>query len=167
FGYYAFLHGPYDGSVETAPIGQQVVMCSVAALLVFFGLVPDALFALLPGHGAEEFHTFTLSHIAEGVALALLGLVGFAVLKRPLSKVGRVPDIDAVYNPLAFYGTRALVHGITESYAAVDRGAVALADRAASLRAAPGISRFRANIGQSIFLLMVVLAGVLAALGVL
>jgi hypothetical protein len=35
-----------------------------------------------------------------------------------------VPDVDAVYNPLAFYGTRATVVGITELYAAVDRAVV-------------------------------------------
>ena len=169
FGYYAFLHGPYEGeaSVSQAPRVQQVAMASVAALLVFFGVVPDALFAILPLEGAYEFHTFTLGHVGEGLALAAAGVVGFLVLKKPLSKVGRVPDIDALYNPLAFYGTRALVHGVTETYAAVDSVAVAVAERAATLRADPAVlSRYRANIGGSIFILMVVLGGVLAWLGV-
>ncbi|MFB6102796.1 MAG: Na(+)/H(+) antiporter subunit D [Haloplanus sp.] len=169
FGYYAFLHGPYhgDGPVTPAPRVQQVAMGSVAVLLVFFGLVPDALFAILPLEGAYEFHTFTLGHIGEGLVLAAIGVVGFVALKRPLSKVGHVPDIDAAYNPLAFYGTRALVHGVTGTYAAVDRAVVALADRAAAIREEPRmLSRFRANVGQSVFILMVVLGGVLVWLGI-
>ncbi|SDZ81172.1 multisubunit sodium/proton antiporter, MrpD subunit (TC 2.A.63.1) [Haloplanus vescus] len=169
FGYYAFLHGPYEGeaSVSQAPRIQQVAMGSVAVLLVFFGVVPDALFAILPLEGAYEFHTFTLGHVGEGLALAAAGVVGFVVLKKPLSKVGRVPDIDAVYNPLAFYGTRAVVHAVTETYAAVDRAVVGVVERAIAFRADPTeLSRLRANIGSSIFILMVVLAGVLAWLGV-
>ncbi|WP_435067111.1 Na(+)/H(+) antiporter subunit D [Haloplanus sp. C73] len=169
FGYYAFLHGPYEGDAEvsSAPRVQQLAMGSVAVLLVFFGVVPDALFAILPLEGAYEFHTFTLGHVGEGLALAAAGVVGFLVLKKPLSKVGRVPDIDAVYNPIAFYGTRAVVHAVTETYAAVDRAVVAVVERGIEFRADPALlSRYRANVGGSIFILMVVLAGVLAWLGI-
>ncbi|MFB6087193.1 MAG: proton-conducting transporter membrane subunit, partial [Haloarculaceae archaeon] len=169
FGYYAFLHGPYggEGTVTPAPRSQQVPMVAVAALLVFFGLVPDALFAILPLQGEYEFHTFTVGHVAEGLLLAAIGVVGFVVLKRPLSKVGRVPDVDAAYNRVVFYGTRGLVRGVTETYAAVDRAVVAVADGAAAVREDPTLlARFRADIGGSIFILMVVLGGVLAWLGV-
>jgi multicomponent Na+:H+ antiporter subunit D len=175
FGYYAFLHGPYEGDpVMPAPRPQQVAMVLVAALCVFYGVFDGALFGLLPFDVTDEtvvahvYHTYTVPHVVEGVALAVAGVVGFVVLKRPLSKVGRVPDVDAGYNPLVFYGTRALVVGVTETYAAVDRVAVSLADRAAAVRADPAVlSRYRANIGGSIFILMVVLGGVLAWLGVL
>ena len=68
---------------------------------------------------------FWRNNIGEGLALAFAGVVGFAVLKKPLAKIGgKVPDIDALYNPAAFYGTRALVVGVTETYAAVDRTVV-------------------------------------------
>jgi multicomponent Na+:H+ antiporter subunit D len=174
FGYYAFLHGPYEGApVTTAPRSQQVAMVLVAALCVFYGVFDGALFALLPfdvtdGTVVDHVYvTYTVTHIVEGLVLAAAGVVGFAVLKKPLSKVGRVPDVDAAYNPLVFYGTRALVHGVTETYAAVDRVAVAAADAAADVRADPTmLSRYRANIGGSIFILMVVLGGVLAWLGI-
>ncbi|WP_251330748.1 Na(+)/H(+) antiporter subunit D [Haloplanus pelagicus] len=173
FGYYAFLHGPYEGdSVTPAPRRQQVPMVLVAALCVFYGVFDGALFALLPfdvtdgavvGH---VYHTYTVPHVVEGLVLAAAGVVGFVILKRPLSKVGRVPDVDAGYNRLVFYGTRTVVYGVTETYAAVDRVAVALADRAAAVRADPAaLSRFRADIGGSIFILMIVLGGVLAWLG--
>ena len=174
FGYYAFLHGPYEGGTVTpAPRAQQVAMVLVAGLCVFYGVFDGALFALLPfdvTDGAVVDHvytTYTVVHILEGLALAAAGVAGFALLKKPLSKVGRVPDVDAAYNPLAFYGTRALVRGVTETYAAVDRVAVAAADAAADVRADPEmLSRYRANIGGSIFILMVVLGGVLALLGI-
>jgi len=173
FGYYAFLHGPYEGApVTPAPRPQQVAMLLVAGLCVFYGVFDGALFSLLPFDVTDEtvvahvYHTYTVPHVIEGVALAAIGLVGFAVLKKPLSKVGRVPDVDAAYNPLVFYGTRAVVHGVTETYAAVDRVAVAAADRAGDVRKDPRmLSQYRANIGGSIFILMVVLGGVLAWLG--
>jgi multicomponent Na+:H+ antiporter subunit D len=174
FGYYAFLHGPYEGvPVSPAPRIQQAAMGVVAALCVFYGVVDGALFSLLPFDVTDEavvahvYHTYTVPHVIEGVALAAIGLVGFALLKKPLSKVGRVPDVDAAYNWAVFYGTRALVHGVTETYAAVDRVAVAAADRAAAVRREPEmLAKYRANIGGSIFILMVVLGGVLAWLGV-
>jgi multicomponent Na+:H+ antiporter subunit D len=174
FGYYAFLHGPYEGDAVTpAPRPQQVAMLLVAALCVFYGVFDGALFGLLPFDVTDGavvdyvYTTYTVVHILEGLALAAAGVVGFALLKKPLSKVGRVPDVDAAYNPLAFYGTRALVHGVTETYAAVDRVAVAAADAAADVRADPEmLSRYRANIGGSIFILMIVLGGVLALLGI-
>jgi len=173
FGYYAFLHGPYEGDrVTPAPRTQQVAMVIVAGLCVFYGVFDGALFGLLPFDVTDEtvvahaYHTYTVPHVVEGVVLAAIGLVGFAVLKKPLSGVGRVPDVDAAYNPLIFYGTRAVVHGVTEAYAAVDRVAVAAADSAADVRSDPTVlSQYRANVGGSIFILMVVLGGVLAWLG--
>jgi multicomponent Na+:H+ antiporter subunit D len=125
-GWYAFYEGNYDGQVRDANRLQQVAMVSVAVLCVAYGLFPDALFAILPGNeGGFDYTTYTFGHIVEGLVLAALGIVGFAILKKPLDRVGRVPDIDTVYNPLTFYATRGLVRGVTETYAAVDRAAVA------------------------------------------
>ena len=126
-GYYAFFHGESDVEVRDANRGQSVAMVVVGALCVLYGVYPDALFGLLPGTGAAKAHPFTIGHLGEGFALAIAGLIGFYVTKEPLSKVGRVPDVDAIYNPLAFYGTRGVVRAVTEAYAGVDRLAVALA----------------------------------------
>ncbi|KTG09940.1 cation:proton antiporter [Haloprofundus marisrubri] len=127
-GWYAFYEGSYDGPVRDANRLQMVGMVTVAILCVFYGLVPNALFAILPGNeGGFDYTTYTWGHIQEGVILFILGVVAFVVLKRLLDRLGRVPDIDALYNPLAFYGTRGLVRGVTETYAAVDRAAVATA----------------------------------------
>ncbi|WP_302080510.1 Na(+)/H(+) antiporter subunit D [Salinibaculum rarum] len=188
FGYYAFLHGNAQQPVPGRELNafQKASMGTVAVLCVVYGLYPDALFVLLPGTGASEAHPFTLSHIGEGIALGLIALVVFVVAKKPLEKVGgKVPDVDAVYNPLAFFGTRGLVVGVTELYAAVDRAAVSLALAAmwtarnptlALQRGVPQLStggpdgdgeaglELRANIGQSAFLVVATLALALVVL---
>jgi multicomponent Na+:H+ antiporter subunit D len=133
FGYYAFFHGEYDGDVADANRGQAIAMVAVAVLCVAYGLFDSALFAILPFDVTSEsvvshvYVTYTVDHVVEGVVLGVAGLIGFTLTKKPLSKLGRVPDIDSLYNPAVFYGTRALVVGATELYAAADRGAVATA----------------------------------------
>ncbi|MFC6728579.1 Na(+)/H(+) antiporter subunit D, partial [Natronoarchaeum mannanilyticum] len=125
-GYHAFFHGSYDGDVLDANRGQSVAMLSVAGLCVLFGVAPPALYEILPAgdYAAGHYTAYTVSHVLEVAVLAIIAVVGFVILKGPLKKVGRVPDVDAIYNPIAFYGTRGLVVGVTELYAAVDRAAV-------------------------------------------
>jgi len=182
FGYYAFFHGTYDGSVPDANRGQTVAMVSVAALCVFYGLSDASLFALLPFDVTSDaavghvYKTYTTAHIIEGVALAVAGLVGFAVTKKPLSKLGRVPDIDSLYNPTIFYGSRGLVVGVTELYAAVDRAVVQATAVVTRTVTAPNdviarrrdddslVHPMRAGIGLSILILAVFVTVALLAL---
>jgi multicomponent Na+:H+ antiporter subunit D len=190
FGYYAFFHGPSDHDFlgRELNLGQQVAMGTVAALCIFYGLYPDALFSILPGHGAEKAHPFTVSHITEGLALAAIGLIGFVILKKPLSKIGgKVPDLDAIYNRVALYGTRGFVVGVTELYALVDRSAVRLAtaamgtasnpvgtaqrhtpwllpSRARDLDETDERPRLQATIGQATLILIALLVAIVAVL---
>ncbi|MFC6826145.1 Na(+)/H(+) antiporter subunit D [Halopelagius fulvigenes] len=185
FGYYAFFRDADRSwpSVERAANGQVVAMLGVAGLCVLFGLFPDLLFGILPGD-AHDAHPFTTSHIGEGLVLALLGVVGFAVLKKPLSKIGgAVPDVDSLLNPAAFYTTRTLVRGVTDLFAAVDRvvagGSYAVAGAVSNpypalRRTASAFSRdgaddigpgsLRATIATSILLVVLVLAAALVGL---
>jgi len=130
-GYYAFLNGEVSHQVSDANRGQVVALVAIAALCVLYGLYPDPLFAMLPGEGASAAHPFTTGHILEGLALAGIALVVFVVIKKPLKKIPALPDVDALYNPATFYGTRGAVVGTTETYAAVDRVAVRLASTSA------------------------------------
>ncbi|MFC6755726.1 MULTISPECIES: Na(+)/H(+) antiporter subunit D [Haloarcula] len=181
FGYYAFFHGEYDGDVEDANRGQSVAMVGIAALCVFYGLFDGALFSLLPfdvtSKAAVEkvYTTYTVVHVVEGVILGLIGLVGFALAKKPLSKLGRVPDIDSLTNPAVFYGTRGLVVGLTDLYAAVDRAAVAGASTVVNSVTNPDTvyeevvegdhsNPLRAGIGVSILVLAVFVTVVLLLL---
>jgi len=182
FGYYAFFHGTYDGSVPDANRGQSIAMVSVAALCVIYGLYDTALFAILPFDVTSDaavdhvYTTYTVDHIVEGVALAAAGLIGFAVTKKPLAKLGRVPDIDSLYNPVVFYGSRGLVVGVTELYAAVDRAVVQATGVVTRTVTAPNdviaqlsdddglVHPMRAGIGLSILILAVFVTVTLLAL---
>ncbi|SFR44264.1 MULTISPECIES: Na(+)/H(+) antiporter subunit D [Halorubrum] len=169
FGYYAFFHGEYDGEVEDANRGQAAAMVTVAVLCVAYGIFDGALFALLPfdvTDGAVVDHvyvTYTVPHVIEGALLGVLGLIGFALTKKPLSKLGRVPDVDSLYNPAVFYGSRGLVVGVTELYAAVDRAAVGFArltirtvtEPQAAVRRVGGDVDIKSGIGRSVLVLTV------------
>jgi len=180
FGYYAFFHGEYDGSVKDANRGQAAAMVLVAGLCVFYGIFDGALFSLLPFDVtdgdvvAHAYHTYTIPHLIEGVALAVLGLVGFRLVKKPLSGLGRVPDVDNLYNPATFYGARYLVVGVTELYARVDDAAVAFAKASVAAAKDPdaAIARVtgresvetKAGIDRSLLLVLAVLVAALAVL---
>ncbi|WP_324758762.1 Na(+)/H(+) antiporter subunit D [Haloarcula montana] len=187
FGYYAFFHGEYDGSVADANRGQTVAMLSVAALCIAYGVFDSALFAILPFDVTDGdvishvYTTYTADHLVEGFALAVAGLIGFAVTKRPLKRLGRVPDVDSLYNPGVFYGTRALVVGVTELYAGADRAVVRGTSALGTIVREPNESLrnlregraeaeqsgrpLRAGIGFSILVLVVFVALALLALG--
>ncbi|GAA0554979.1 Na(+)/H(+) antiporter subunit D [Halorubrum ejinorense] len=190
FGYYAFFHGSYDGDVRDANRGQTVAMGAVAVLCVAYGvLVPTSplaavvpadvgLFGILPFDVTSEavvekvYETYTVDHLVEGVALAVLGLIGFALTKKPLSKLGRVPDVDSLYNPAFFYGTRGLVVGVTELYAAVDRAAVGLTrltirtvtDPQAAVQRAGADVDIKSGIGRSVLVLTLTVGVALLAI---
>lgn len=123
-GYYVFVQGEYEGQVADANRGQSVAMVAVAALCLLYGLIPGALYELLPG--SIEYSAYTTGHVLEVLALAAIGVVGFVLLKKPLGRIGRVSDIDALYNSAVFYTARTVVIGTTELYAAVDRAVVRL-----------------------------------------
>jgi multicomponent Na+:H+ antiporter subunit D len=192
-GYFAFVEGSYDGEVEDANLGQSVGMSLVAILCVVLGVYPAALYRVLPGGeilgwqtfeaSHYEFTVFTTGHLIEGFGLAALGLIGFAILRGPLHRIGTVPDVDWVYNRASFVGTRWLVVGVTEVYAIVDRGAVWLADGSMAVardpegyaRRVPGSDRvldepgerykpLRSGIGRSILLVVLVATVVLVAI---
>ena len=189
FGYYAFFHGEYDGSVADANTGQSVAMLAVATLCIFYGLVvptsplgsilPDGigLFAILPFDVTSEtvvshvYHTYTVDHIVEALILAAAGLIGFRLTKQPLSKLGRVPDVDSISNPVVFYAGRAVIVGVTELYAAVDRAVMTTIAALKRLGGTPQATarrlgfgsdeqppRLRAGIGRGVFLLTALVA---------
>ncbi len=183
FGYYAFLRQEWAGEVRDANAGQTVAMVTIAGLCVLFGVHAGALYDLLPLDVHAEalehpYHAYTVPHIVEGLALAAIAVVGFAAVKKPLSKAHGGVDVDAVYNPLAFRGTRALVVGVTEIYAAVDRAAVRTAGAVATAARSPetvvqrirpaadeaSVGRLRAGIGLSVLVLALFVTAALVLL---
>ncbi|MEF8807583.1 Na(+)/H(+) antiporter subunit D [Natronomonas sp.] len=138
-GYYVFFHGPATIDPDDAELGQAAPMLAVGGLCLALGLLPGTLFEVLPDTATivENYTTYTTSHIIEGVTLGVAGFIGFFVLKTPLSKATWIPDVDRVINPAFFYGGRALVLAVTETWAAVDRAVVAVATTAMRVRSDP------------------------------
>jgi multicomponent Na+:H+ antiporter subunit D len=185
FGYYAFFKGSYDGEVRDGNVGQKVAVSSLAVACFALGVAPGLLFSILPLSGEWTAHPFTVSHLIEGFVLALLGIVGFYVARGAISKVGSGRDVDAAYNPAVFYGTRAFARGTTTVYAGVDASVVRLAQfcvRAVNqptetvqailpdglreryeerVNSKPGETGLRAGIGDTVFVVSLVLAVIL------
>jgi multicomponent Na+:H+ antiporter subunit D len=190
FGYYAFFHGEAKQTVSGRElnVGQQVAMATVAILCVYYGFAHGALFSLLPGGDSLDYTVFTQGHLIEGFGLAIIGLIAFAVVKRPLERIGGAfPDFDFIYNRLSFFGTRSLVVAVTELYAAVDRAIVRTTQTVIWIfrNPVPAVSttapwllpdrtlangdeelhpELQANIGQATFLIVAVLLGLLFVL---
>ena len=144
-GYYVFFHGEATIDPRDARPGQSVSMLVVGGLCLALGLLPGVLFEVLPSTAelAAEVHPYTVSHVLEGVVLGVAGFVGFFALKTPLSKATWIPDVDRALNPLVFYGGRAAVVFVTETWAAVDRMAVGLVSAAYRVGADPGRYAYR------------------------
>ncbi|WP_254280691.1 Na(+)/H(+) antiporter subunit D [Haloarcula marina] len=139
FGYYAFLHGEPASDIEDATRGQSVAMIAIAAFCVLFGVYPSLLLDLLPGTSyiGDSFQPYTVAHVLEVLGYTAIGIVGFFAIRKPLSQVRNLPDIDAVYNPLAFYSLRAVVDGF-ERFAGVCRNGVdGITTRVGALATAP------------------------------
>jgi VIT1/CCC1 family predicted Fe2+/Mn2+ transporter len=99
----------YEHGME-APEASNLTMRSLMtfASFVVFGFIPILPFVLLPGGE----NTFWISVLATGVALALLGLLRFAVTgDRLLRAVGETVSLGALCAAIA-YGTGLLVAGL-------------------------------------------------------
>ncbi|GAB7008452.1 Na(+)/H(+) antiporter subunit D [Halorubrum trueperi] len=125
-GYYMFFHGSATLNPKDATRFQTVGMALAGGACVFFGTPATYgyLVDLMPFTEAiaPQLHPYSTSHLTESAALMAAGFVGFFALKRPLGWLAhRMPDVDAVTYPAAFYLGRGSVWGVTELWAAVDR----------------------------------------------
>ena len=166
-GYYVFFHGSATLSPDDATPFQTAGMLLAAGACVFFGVFYAQLIELMPFtdlilSDEVKFKPYSQSHLTESAALLVAGFAGFFALKRPLGWLAhRMPDVDAVLFPGAFYLGRGSVWGVTELWAAVDRAAMALAGatmrtasrpREALARAGVDVE-IRAGIGRSVLFL--------------
>ncbi|MFW6318249.1 MAG: Na(+)/H(+) antiporter subunit D [Halorubrum sp.] len=166
-GYYVFFHGSATLSPDDATPFQTVGMVLAAGACVFFGVFYTQLIELMPFTDlilSDEvyFKPYSRSHLVESAALLVAGFAGFFALKRPLGWLAhRMPDVDAVLFPAAFYLGRGSVWGVTELWAAVDRATMTLAGATMRTASHPRetLSRtgvdveIRAGIGRSVLFL--------------
>lgn len=132
-GYYAFLHGPATTSVKDAKLGHTVGMFSVSAACIVLGIAWPTFVDLLP-FSAEilqegQVDPYSIGHLMDAAMLLVVSVVGFVVIRKPLSKIGHVNDVDRFLNPLAFYTGRLSMLAVTGLFAAVDRAGVAFVRR--------------------------------------
>ncbi|WP_433630854.1 Na(+)/H(+) antiporter subunit D [Halomicrococcus sp. NG-SE-24] len=132
FGYYVFLHGdpPRDRAVRETNARGIAAMALLAIPCVVFGLFPSLQFAVLPGAPAAA-APFAFGQFQKAGAILAVGLVAFAVLRRPLGNIQFVPDLDSVYRPVGRVSQETTVETVAGVGAALDRGAVRVVDRVA------------------------------------
>jgi multicomponent Na+:H+ antiporter subunit D len=165
-GYYAFVRPAPDGfdaaRVDDVSLPHATPLVGLAGLCVLFGLAPGLLFGLVDAIGAlaGELKPYSASHLTKGVAVAAVGLVAFAALERPLKHVGRLPDVDAVYNPVVFGGTHAAVVGLARLGAA----AATVRRRTDDVFDGVGALLTRADASTDVGRAVLVVSGVLALL---
>ncbi|WP_336363140.1 Na(+)/H(+) antiporter subunit D [Halalkalicoccus salilacus] len=123
-GYYAFLHGPATTSVKDAKLGQSVGMLSVGAACLGLGVAWPTLVGLLPYSAKLKLHPYSPGHLIDAGLLLLVALVGFAVIRKPLSGLGHVDDVSRILNPLVYQTGRLSMLAVTETFRAVDAAAV-------------------------------------------
>lgn len=109
FGYYAFVREKHGQSGSDSNLGQSVAMGIIAVLCIVYGLYPNALFSILPGIDGATPRPYSVDSMGEAALLTVIGIAGFVFVRKPLGAVTPTPDLDRLYNPIAFYGLRAIV----------------------------------------------------------
>jgi multicomponent Na+:H+ antiporter subunit D len=100
-GYYAFVRAaPERLELRPVPRTLTAVLVATAVPSVLFGVAPGLLYGALPGD-TGGFAPYATSELAKAAAVTLAGVVGFALLRGPLSRVPSV-DVDRVLHPAAF-----------------------------------------------------------------
>ncbi|MFC4249420.1 Na(+)/H(+) antiporter subunit D [Natribaculum luteum] len=137
-GYYAFLHGESDLEVADARPGQTVAMLAVGGACLALGLWWQGFVDLLPGIEGQAFeytggeghlHPYSTGHLLDSVVLVTVAAVAFKLVRKPLSKLGHVPDVEVIVNPAMYHLGRGSMRAITETFAAVDAVAVGFVRR--------------------------------------
>ncbi|WP_254524274.1 Na(+)/H(+) antiporter subunit D [Natrinema caseinilyticum] len=199
-GYYVFFHGESDREVADAKPGQTVAMLGLGGACLLFGVWWQGLADLVPTihhleftyHGGEStghLHPYSPSHLQTAGVLTAISVIGFVVVRKPLSKLDLGDPAMIVY-PATYYVSRWTMLAVTGAYAAVDAAVVGavtrcywignnpvLAADAAAHRlpnwmvdvderqptdgGQPSTIHLRAGIGTTVLVLTVVLTGIL------
>ncbi|WP_435101775.1 proton-conducting transporter transmembrane domain-containing protein [Halarchaeum sp. P4] len=172
FGYYAFLHGDDSAgerrdlsSAHAASMGLLAVGC------LALGVMPGLLFSFLPDAAVAYAKPFAQKQFTKAGAVLLVGLVAFALVRKPLSHVTPVPDLDVVYRRAGPHLLAVATAGAARVDAAIHALEAAIATGARWVVAGeqPGVERARrwmanpAAVGASVALLALLVAVVLVA----
>lgn len=142
---------PGEGGPEGTvgwPATAAMVVLAVPCVLV--GVAPGGFGAWLPP-GAATGSAYTTTKVLEGLAIAGLGGLGFVLVRRPLGRLGHVPDLEVLYHP----GGAALWTVGTRGTAALGRFARAVAAAGRTVLAPvedPTVGPGRTDVGRAVLL---------------
>jgi multicomponent Na+:H+ antiporter subunit D len=123
--------GP-DRKLEAKPIpwNMYAAMGIVAALCTFYGIVPGALYQMLPFE--SHYHPYTAYHLVEASQLLAFTFIGFWVLRTKLAGEPYLAvDTDWLYRRTAPYALRGVVVPVNALFEACARARTAVAGFAA------------------------------------
>ncbi len=163
FGYYAFYRDAPDtfdaSNVNDARGVHKVVMVALSIACIVLA-IPAALSSVVGLGGGPvsvpALDAYSVSHLQKGVVTAGVSLVAFVLVKKPLKRVKKVRDVDALYNPGLYYATRGILWGIRGIRRGVDAFYHALVAWIRSTLEDP-LPGEDAPIGLSVFLVTLVL----------
>jgi multicomponent Na+:H+ antiporter subunit D len=134
FGYYAFVRPAPDAgtvggdsdtvttpspSVAPASPALSAVLVVVAIPVVVLGLLPGPFLGAMPGD-AGGFDAYASSELLKAGGAATVGVVAFALFRRPLGRLPAV-DIDQALHPLAARAAVAASRGLSRLGGAANR----------------------------------------------
>ena len=79
---------------------------------------------LVSTFGLADMHPYSSSHLESSAILVAISVPAFFLIRKPLSMIGHVHDVEIAVNRAVFYTSKAGVLAVTEVFAAVDRAAV-------------------------------------------
>jgi multicomponent Na+:H+ antiporter subunit D len=132
FGYYAFARrAPEPLSVAPAPPTLVAALVVAALPSVLFGVFPGVFLGAHPGDSGG-FDPYAASELAKALAVAVVGVVAFAVFRTRIARVHPV-DVDRVLHPLASRGAATVAASAVRIGAAASRAGTELSARLGSV----------------------------------
>lgn len=155
-GYYAFAHtdGETPADAPDATPTQALAMGLLAVPCVAFGLVPGFLTGLLPGTVSTSL--LATAKLTETVAILVVGLVGFLVLRGPLARLPALSDLEVFYEPAGRAVWRAVPRATANAGAAVESGYARATEQVSAVASAPPDRS--TPLGTGVLVLVVLLA---------
>ncbi len=86
----------FDPPKTEAPLNMQIAMALTAFLCIFIGVVPGALYRMLPFN--VDYHPYTMYHVMESWQILLFTMLGFFLLLKKLTPENLIAlDLDWFY----------------------------------------------------------------------
>ncbi len=124
-GYYAFFHGPVSDKIQNnvrdATRGQTLGMATLSVFCLLFGVWWTGFTGMLPFVDPASLTPYSAGHLTDALLLGTISFIGFFIIRKPLSSMGHIHDVDVVLYRETFYLTKYVTYLVTDSFKQVDR----------------------------------------------